>query len=75
VRILGVTLHPGKEWVVQQARSFLMDLDDGGGGVRFLVRDRDASFCAAFGAVLTAAGVEVIWTGIRAPCQNSIMER
>jgi hypothetical protein len=46
-----------------------MDLDDAGARVRFLLHDRDASFCAAFDAVFTAAGVEVIRTGIRTPRQ------
>ena len=75
VRILGATLHPNKEWVVQQARNLLMDLDDAGVRVRFLLHDRDSSFCAAFDAVFTAAGIEASRTGIRAPRQNSIMER
>lgn len=52
-----------------------MDLDDAGARVRFLLHDRDASFGAAFDAVFTAAGTEVIRTGIRGPRQNSIMER
>jgi putative transposase len=52
-----------------------MDLDDPGVKARFLVHDRDASFGAAFHAVFTAAGIEVIRTGIRSPRQNSIMER
>ncbi|MEY9934468.1 transposase InsO family protein [Catenulispora sp. GP43] len=34
-----------------------------------------ASFGAAFDAVFDAAGIEVIRTGVRAPRQNSIMER
>jgi transposase InsO family protein len=32
-------------------------------------------FDAVFDAVFTAAGIEVVRTGIRAPRQNSIMER
>jgi hypothetical protein len=75
VRILGATLHPATEWVVQQARNLVMDLDDAGTKTKFLIHDRDASFSAAFDAVFSAAGIEVIRTGIRAPRQNSIMER
>ncbi|MEY9862948.1 hypothetical protein ABH935_008596 [Catenulispora sp. GAS73] len=51
-----------------------MDLEDTGLRVKFLIHDRDASFGAAFDAVFTAAGIEVIRTGVRAPRQNSIME-
>jgi putative transposase len=75
VRVLGATLHPTSDWVVQQARNLLMDLEDADSGARFLIHDRDASFGAAFDAVFTAAGIDVIRTGIRAPRQNSIMER
>jgi putative transposase len=75
IRVLGATLHPTSDWVVQQARNVVMDLEDAGLRVRFLIHDRDASFGAAFDAVFTTAGIEVIRTGVRAPRQNSIMER
>src|SRR5947209_9143122 len=75
VRILGATLHPTSDWVVQQARNVVMDLQDTGLRAKFLIHDRDASFGAAFDAVFTTAGIEVIRTGVRAPRQNSIMER
>jgi hypothetical protein len=75
VRVLGTTMHPTSDWVVQQARNLVMDLEDAGLRAKFLIHDRDASFGAAFDAVLTAAGTEVIRTGIRAPRQNLIMER
>jgi putative transposase len=75
VRVLGATLHPTSDWVVQQARNVVMDLEDTGLRAKFLLHDRDASFAAAFDAVFTTAGIEVIRTGIRAPRQNSIMER
>lgn len=55
---------------MQQARNVLMDLDEAGAKAKFLIHDRDASFSAVFGAVFTAAGIEVIRTGIRAPRQK-----
>lgn len=75
IRILGATLHPTSDWVIQQARNVVMDLEDTGLPVKFLLHDRDASFGAAFDAVFTVAGIEVIRTGVRAPRQNSVMER
>jgi putative transposase len=75
VRVLGATGHPVQAWVVQQARNLLLDLEDAGTRVKFVLHDRDASFTAAFDAVFRAAGVRVIRSAIQAPRMNSIMER
>jgi transposase len=75
VRVLGATEHPVQSWVVQQARNLLMDLEDAGTRVKFVLHDRDASFTAAFDAVFQAAGVRVIRSAVQAPRMNSIMER
>jgi hypothetical protein len=39
----GATEHPVQAWVVQQARNLLMDLEDAGTRVKFVLHDRDAS--------------------------------
>jgi transposase InsO family protein len=75
VRILGATIHPVKDQVVRQACNLVTDLQDAGVHARFLIHDRDASFCTAFDQVLTGAGIEVIRSAVRTPRMNSIMER
>jgi putative transposase len=75
VRILGTTEHPVQAWVVQQARNLLMDLEDAGTRVKFVLHDRDASFTVAFDEAFQAAGARVIRSEVQAPRMNSIMER
>jgi transposase InsO family protein len=75
IRILGATAHPTASWVTQTAQNLLMDLDDAGCRVKYLVRDRDAKYPALFDAILADAGITVVLTGVRMPRMNSIMER
>ena len=75
IRILGATEHPVQSWVMQQARTLLMDLEDGGIRAKFILHDRDASFTATFDSVLRAAGVRVIRSAVQASRMNSVMER
>ena len=67
VRVLGATENPVESWVVQQARNLLMDLEDTGMRVKFVLHDRDASFTAAFDAVFKAAGARVVRSAVQAP--------
>jgi putative transposase len=42
-----------------------MNLEDHADGLKFLIRDQDAKFTAAFDAVLIAAGVRIIKTPVQ----------
>jgi putative transposase len=70
VRVRDATENPVQSWVVQQARNPLMDLEDAGISVKFVLHDRDASFTAAFDAIFRVAGARVVRSAIQAPRMN-----
>ncbi|XVS61786.1 hypothetical protein ACQPYE_26265 [Actinosynnema sp. CA-299493] len=75
IRVLGATTHPTASWVTQAARNPVMDLEDEGRHMRFLIRDRDGKYPALFDDILADAGIQVVLTGVRIPRMNAIMER
>lgn len=75
IRILGATAHPTTTWVVQAARNLVMDLEDTGCRVEYLIRDRDGKYPALFDMILADAHITVVRTGVQVPRMNAIMER
>ena len=75
IRVLGVTAHPTAAWVTQTARNLVMDLEDTGCQVKYLIRDRDGKYPALLDSVLADTGIDVVLSGVRMPRMNSIMER
>ena len=52
-----------------------MDLQDAGVTVKYLIRDRDSRYTAAFDAVFRSEGIAIVKTGIQVPRMNAVMER
>ncbi len=57
VHLAGCTYHPTGEWVVQQARNLAWKLQNRELAAKFLLRDRDSKFAAAFDEVFRSEGV------------------
>lgn len=73
VHLAGVTPNPDCSWVPQQIRN--LAIDERLENVRFLIHDRDATFCGPFDAIVRSEGVRMIETPFRAPRANAVAER
>ncbi len=73
--VTGVTQHPNRPWVTQQARNVTGDLKGQGIEVKFLLRDRDTKYIATFDTVFAAEGAQILRTPFRTPNANAYGER
>lgn len=53
--------------MTQQARNLLMDPDGKAEAIKFLIRDHDTKFTAAFDEVLHAADLRILKSPVQAP--------
>jgi putative transposase len=75
IEYMACTSNPDGDWMLQQARNLLMNLDDRGQRPRLLIHDRDSKFSRAFDALFRSDGIRVIRTQVRAPNANAHIER
>src|SRR3712207_143519 len=68
---VGVTRHPTDAWVAQQLR----EATPCGQQPRYLIRDNDRKYGAAFSRVAATTGITELRTAYRAPRQNAVCER
>jgi hypothetical protein len=75
IHLAGITTHPNSEWVAQQARHFVWQLEGNETSFRFLLRDRDSKYGITFDHIFESEGMHVILTPLRAPNANAYAER
>ena len=74
VVVTGMTAHPDGQWVLQQARNFVLLTDQEAAAPTHLLRDFDTKFTQAFDALLEAEGIEAVKVGPAAPNLNAYAE-
>jgi putative transposase len=67
--------RPDADWVTQQARNLVIEVEEHGRQARFLIRDHDSKFGGGSDLVFQSQSIEVIKTPIAAPQANSHVER
>ncbi len=68
---VGATRHPTDAWAAQQLREAI-PFDQ---RPRYLIRDNDGKFGAAFAQIAAGSGIHILRTPPRAPQANAICER
>ncbi|MEM6332291.1 MAG: integrase core domain-containing protein [Planctomycetota bacterium] len=66
--------HPNEDWVKQQARNWMMWLEDESLAATHLIHDRDCKFSRGFDGLLLSTGVRAVKTPFMAPNANAFAE-
>jgi hypothetical protein len=75
IRILAATAHPTAAWKAQAARNLVIDIEDAGCTVKYLIRDRDGKYPTLCDTILADAGITVVRSGVQMPRMNAVMKR
>jgi putative transposase len=75
VYLAGCTSQPNTQWVTQQARQMVWQLEERHPTIHFLIHDRDSKFVTAFDTVFKSTRAHIICTPFRAPNANAFAER
>lgn len=75
VHFAGITAHPNKIWLTQQARQLVWELDGRETPLRFLIHDNDRKFTDGFDTVFESEAFHIIHTPYQAPNANAYAER
>lgn len=69
------TAHPTDQWVTQQARNFMMEVEVSGEQVTDVIHDWDTKYTQRFDGLLESEGVRVHRKGPAQPNMNAYAER
>jgi len=69
------TTNPNNDWVCQQARNFLYDVDDFPVKPRYLIHDNDGAFSKKFDGIFESQDMEIVKIPPHAPDCNAFAER
>jgi putative transposase len=75
VTLAGFTRHPAASWMEQMARN---EIDGTSGHLRqhrYILHDRDTTFCSSFRTILGSANIECLTLPPRSPNLNAFAER
>jgi putative transposase len=75
VYLSGITPNPHNNWITQQARQLMWELEKSENTFRFLIHDRDKKFTNVFDAIFESEGIHIILTPYCAPNANAYAER
>ncbi len=60
VYLADVTANPHNNWVTQQARQLVWELEESENTFRFLIHDRDKNFTNVLDAIFESEGINII---------------